>query len=1016
MNLFNDSKKVRDIVNSAYKKLKTYFYYNNSLLYMRKKISEFEYDEEQFSKSLNDISEVLCHPRKSNSLKQVNGWVDKIDFLVLPKSFDEEKHSENVISNMTEKNRILKKVNFFIDAPIELHILDLIWCMYIGKYARDKNLLSRDSYAYKFNTSLFVKTDNDLDIINLKTNRVFENYYDRYMLWRNNAINEMSKRYNENQSSLLISLDIKNYYYSVMFNFKKFRGLMKGTAYKNINNLTCIIEKMYKRYTELISYYRDDIDLNTGKIILPIGLLSSGLIANIYLFDFDKLLRTNLEPLYYGRYVDDILIVVDGAPFKEKEVKAVDIINKCLVKNKIVILENESFYSLVKYKELKIQIDKLRILHIVENAPKGIMDIILNEILNISSESNLLPDLDDTLLSNETAKRTEKNDIRSLLKDIEFLNQNKYNAIRYITNYLWKYHNVVRNDSPDFKNELKEICLFFNGNTALELYISWTKILTFFLICAEKIHFQDFYKSTKKNIESMPITNIENIKKSKLKIILSKVKKALMCYLDIAISTASALDIKYLNTVNGIKQIKLSKKIRKANMFNFYHMSYPGINYTHLARDINISYLNQNIEFYSRNFAQDEFSNDLNTVADYFVIEYSPKFIHLDEFFILTFIRRLHEKRWSDVKVYEHILKYYLKTIKKESWQDDKYLPFIVENRPIDNRFYNKEYIIKKYKFNNYSYFKLNISKKYLLKKTKIKIALANVNISQQECENPILDKSNSSYTKKVAIYDFLKNIMSLKVDIFVMPELYIPISWLSELVYFSRKTQKMLIFGLEYIKNGDRIHNHIVTVIPSTTFTGLKTACVFIREKNDYSPLEQEQIAKLGKRCYDSTSPLYHQFEWKGLDFTCFNCFELTDIVARSFFKSQIDILFTVEYNQDTNYFSSIINSTSRDLHCYVVQSNTSQYGDSRITLPSKTDLKDILKIKGGDNNSIVVGTVDIEKLNEFQAEYYDSLKDKVNNAAKANHETISTEKKPLFKPLPANYDNSRSKIKLLR
>ena len=50
------------------------------------------------------------------------------------------------------------------------------------------------------------------------------------------------------------------------------------------------------------------------------------------------------------------------------------------------------------------------------------------------------------------------------------------------------------------------------------------------------------------------------------------------------------------------------------------------------------------------------------------------------------------------------------------------------------------------------------------------------------------------------------------------------------------------------------------------------------------------------------------------------------------------------------------------------MVQVNTSDYGDSRIVQPSKTESKDLVKLKGGENIYLVVDTVDIKTLREFQ------------------------------------------------
>ena len=77
---------------------------------------------------------------------------------------------------------------------------------------------------------------------------------------------------------------------------------------------------------------------------------------------------------------------------------------------------------------------------------------------------------------------------------------------------------------------------------------------------------------------------------------------------------------------------------------------------------------------------------------------------------------------------------------------------------------------------------------------------------------------------------------------------------------------------------------------------------------------------------------------------------------------------LIHAEWNRDVNYYSNIVESLSRDLHCYCIQVNTAQYGDSRITQPSKSERKDILKVKGGKNPAILVDAIDMKALREFQ------------------------------------------------
>ena len=78
------------------------------------------------------------------------------------------------------------------------------------------------------------------------------------------------------------------------------------------------------------------------------------------------------------------------------------------------------------------------------------------------------------------------------------------------------------------------------------------------------------------------------------------------------------------------------------------------------------------------------------------------------------------------------------------------------------------------------------------------------------------------------------------------------------------------------------------------------------------------------------------------------------------------------IEWNRDVNYYSNILESLSRDIHCYCIQVNSSEYGDSRITQPSKTEEKDIIRTKGGKNSTILIDEIDIERLREFQFKEY--------------------------------------------
>ena len=245
-----------------------------------------------------------------------------------------------------------------------------------------------------------------------------------------------------------------------------------------------------------------------------------------------------------------------------------------------------------------------------------------------------------------------------------------------------------------------------------------------------------------------------------------------------------------------------------------------------------------------------------------------------------------------------------------------------------------------------------------------------------------------------------------------VLPELCFPIYWIGELITFAKRSQIAIVTGLQYIKDSDgRVYNYIATILPFTTGKKkYRNTCVHIREKNDYSPIEYEGLATLGYHCKDKSVAEYFIYNWSGLSLSPLVCFELTDVMARAIIKGKCNVIAASVFNPDTTYFSNIIDSTARDLHSFIIQANTSFYGDSRVTGPYDRDSKDIFKIKGGDNDHVVVGTLSFKKVIEYQDNYYNELQKRLDEIEFQRHQKNpqypkKPKSKPDIKPLSARY-----------
>ncbi len=250
-----------------------------------------------------------------------------------------------------------------------------------------------------------------------------------------------------------------------------------------------------------------------------------------------------------------------------------------------------------------------------------------------------------------------------------------------------------------------------------------------------------------------------------------------------------------------------------------------------------------------------------------------------------------------------------------------------------------------------------------------ITIALANVQIKPADIESSYKeDKSpNLSVYRLKKLYELLNSVIRVKCDLFVLPEFSIPHAWLPEITAWSRRHQVGIVCGLEHWVIGKNAFNLLATILPYTDNNRNKHCYISLRNKNHDAPLEIELLTQ-SHRKVPKTICYYDLFDWRGVQFAPYLCYELADISHRGLFISELDILIACVYNKDVHYFGDIVDSLTRDIHCYVVQANSSDYGDSCILQPTKSETHDIIRVKGGENETILTAKISISKLRDFQ------------------------------------------------
>lgn len=267
-----------------------------------------------------------------------------------------------------------------------------------------------------------------------------------------------------------------------------------------------------------------------------------------------------------------------------------------------------------------------------------------------------------------------------------------------------------------------------------------------------------------------------------------------------------------------------------------------------------------------------------------------------------------------------------------------------------------------------------------------IRIALANMPVLPEQIEasylgNPILTRQRlkplANLLNSISRYSSESR---RKIDLLVFPEVSIPYAWEAMIVTWARKHYIGVVCGLEHRVNGrGRALNQVLVALPYKSRN--RHLCAPIRRlKRIYSPEERFELEnnylRIPRQNADAPDA-YQLFRWRGASFAVYNCYELTNIEDRGLFKGKVDFIVATEFNKDVNYFSNILEAAVRDIHCYIVQVNDSQFGDSRIISPSKTERMNPLRIKGGENFTFLTMNLDLKALRDHQRKDYGLQRD---------------------------------------
>ncbi|KXZ71995.1 reverse transcriptase domain-containing protein [Acinetobacter venetianus] len=991
-----DNLEITDLL-IAYRKAKSDIFWEKNI----SAVERFVNFERDFELNIRNLFEVLRH---GDVEKILSYCTDNNFFINYPKSIDFECQDEefkdfySISSPAKEFDRKLKNCKITISSRIignftvQAHILSALWINFIGHKYDEK--LSKNSYGSRLNR---ISLENGCCInetkYNLEKNTSFQPYFLPYKEWQNNGLNSIEKSLEAKKNVMVFSLDLKGYYHNIDAkiisndNFNSDIGVELDDSEKKFNLIICnLIDRWGDDVTE---YYKlkFNFDLKAG---LPIGLTCSKIISNIVLKILDDKIEGNLKPISYGRYVDDIFIVVDNKDFLNKK----DFLR--FFANKIGIDDIKNINDILgKYKtktELKVQDKKIKTFFLNGRNARNFIKNIKQELREISSEHRLMPNAQDLILTEDNTIKKTNFDIKST-SSLELLSKTRSELslqLSYIEGLMrdlpkeeWTQEKVKFYDF--ILEEVTVPCVLFNYYKYLE------RILNIAVSLGDFDFVYCMYKKIKKNLMNLLVSKNFAVNLNSQDIIgdinFNK-------YIDEII-----ISIKMVVFDSLIKSF--GEKVVNRNFLNIcnfiFGFEFNPIDFGEKVKLVILSDLaNVPLKLYNRKI--DKLSQPNGILVDYI------------EKYNLNLIMDVGSTSLSKNLTYAR------KDLKVISEQVDIY-PFLFPTRPLNSldisdlfndklyggkisnidRFYlwkkyvqvvSGEFYISEVELTNISqdldesYFKIvdDVEKKYENKlvaigteeKKSIKVAITNFETKEEEWSYSADNKSKLTFERYERFKNLIDQVLTLKdkPDYVIFPELSIPLEWLNTLIHKMSKSKISFIAGTEYEHNGNEIYSSAYMFLHDTSFGCSSWQLIkqpkllpAVGEDKDL----QSKYGKTWKAFKDFNKPVYIH---NGFCFGVMICSELQNSRARVAFQGQIDGLFILSWNRDIETFGDLIKSAALDVHSYVILVNNRKYGDSRVRVPSKNSwMRDLARLRGGDNDYVVSVSLKYNDLRDFQS-----------------------------------------------
>lgn len=603
-----------DQVDLAYRKLKSLVYYDKTDLRLRARLAAFECDE-KFATKLAAIHKVV-NTEQPASDRQFRRWLKAVRFRLVPKKLkpgpqalsDERPQQGRFITNVTTAKVIeVDKVNYFFDGPIELHLIAVLWIMLEGRIL--DSALGTECCGSRLSSNFQDEDD--------KSIALFAKYHEQYARWRDTGIRRAKQLLvDERRNVAILGLDVQEYYYRVNIDFDEVRsalksvtGVQKEDAGESHLLLQCI-EEIGITYRACIApmLALTHPDISDEVVGLPIGLCSSLVLANWYLLGFDSEVLSRLRPAYYGRYVDDILLVVPLAsdPTIDVTDPVAAFIKDLLVGPGILRVVSDVTYEICARPGLLLQGSKCILQYFDAGHSIAGLEKFQKKLEENGSDFLLLPvDEADNSMEDVAYELLYEGSVNKF-RSVKGMAENRYELAKHLARQTILH--LLTDDPPD-RSVSRGLQKFFKGRSAIEFFDLWERVFTLLGIAGDRITLRVFGKQLKSEIARVRADKPE---------VTEQLTGDLLMHFELSLAMADAICVED-SGLSLLLEGTHSESLRRANLLRHHFVRRPLLNFTTYSGPLSARTLKTTVKMDPRK------------------VKYSPRFVNFDECMLLVY-------------------------------------------------------------------------------------------------------------------------------------------------------------------------------------------------------------------------------------------------------------------------------------------------------------------------------------------------------------------------------------------